>query len=37
VELTAKQSENLSDLIERRAAGEPVAYLLGHKEFWSLD
>jgi release factor glutamine methyltransferase len=22
---------------ERRAAGEPVAYLLGHREFWSLD
>ena len=24
------------DLIERRAAGEPVAYLTGLKEFWSL-
>ena len=23
-------------LIERRAAGEPVAYLLGYKEFWTL-
>lgn len=26
-----------SDLIERRIKCEPVAYLVGHKEFWSLD
>ncbi len=25
------------DLVKRRAAGEPVAYLVGHKEFYSLD
>ena len=24
-------------LIQRRLAGEPVAYLIGHQEFWSLD
>jgi len=24
-------------LVERRLAGEPVAYILGRKEFWSLD
>jgi release factor glutamine methyltransferase len=24
-------------LIQRRLAGEPVAYLTGHQEFWSLD
>lgn len=24
-------------LIERRANGEPVAYITGHREFWSLD
>ncbi|WP_197041858.1 peptide chain release factor N(5)-glutamine methyltransferase [Sandarakinorhabdus oryzae] len=24
-------------LIERRAAGEPVAHITGHREFWSLD
>jgi release factor glutamine methyltransferase len=37
LELTAQQSSHLSDLIDRRTVGEPVAYLLGHKEFWSLD
>ncbi len=26
-----------ADLIERRLLGEPVAYITGHKEFWSLD
>jgi release factor glutamine methyltransferase len=25
------------DLVKRRQAGEPVAYLTGRKEFWSLD
>jgi len=25
------------DLIKRRISGEPVAYLTGHREFWSLD
>ena len=25
------------DLVKRRLAGEPVAYLVGHQEFWSLD
>ena len=24
-------------LVERRRVGEPVAYLVGHREFWSLD
>ncbi len=24
------------DLVERRAAGEPVAYLIGEREFWSI-
>jgi release factor glutamine methyltransferase len=31
-ELTA-----LRELVKRRQAGEPVAYLVGKKEFWSLD
>ena len=25
------------ELIERRGAGEPVAYILGHREFWTID
>ena len=25
------------DLVDRRTRREPVAYILGHKEFWSLD
>ena len=25
-----------NDLVERRANGEPVAYLIGHREFWSI-
>lgn len=24
-------------LVDRRVAGEPVAYIVGHREFWSLD
>jgi release factor glutamine methyltransferase len=36
-ELTADQQARLDDLIERRLRGEPVAYLTGRREFWSLD
>lgn len=28
---------NYRALVQRRLAGEPVAYILGHKEFWSID
>ncbi len=35
--LTAAQAAKFQTLIERRAAGEPVAYLLGTREFWSLE
>lgn len=35
--LAAAELANYRDLVSRRLAGEPVAYLLGHKEFWSLD
>ncbi|WP_449545317.1 peptide chain release factor N(5)-glutamine methyltransferase [Lelliottia amnigena] len=34
--LTADQHAELSDLLSRRKAGEPVAHLTGEREFWSL-
>ena len=35
-ELSEAQLENFHALLERRAAGEPVAYITGWREFWSL-
>ena len=35
--LSAAELATYRNLVSRRLAGEPVAYLLGHKEFWSLD
>ncbi|HKV84687.1 MAG TPA: peptide chain release factor N(5)-glutamine methyltransferase [Ktedonobacterales bacterium] len=35
--LTPKQAADFDRLIERRAAHEPVAYLVGHREFMGLD
>lgn len=35
-ELTPNESARLDDLVRRRLAGEPVARILGHKEFWGL-
>jgi len=37
LELTAAQAVRLGRLAVRRAAGEPLAYLTGRREFWSLD
>lgn len=34
--LTAEQAEQLTLLLARRERGEPVAYLVGEREFWSL-
>ncbi|HEJ9056408.1 TPA: peptide chain release factor N(5)-glutamine methyltransferase [Serratia fonticola] len=34
--LTAEQTEQLTVLLARRERGEPVAYLIGEREFWSL-
>jgi release factor glutamine methyltransferase len=31
------ESRHYAALVERRATGEPLAYILGHKEFWSLS
>ena len=33
----AAQAARLEELVQRRAAREPIAYLLGEKEFWSLE
>jgi release factor glutamine methyltransferase len=30
------QAQAFRELVERRRRGEPVAYLVGHREFWSL-
>ena len=34
IPLTAAQADRYRDLRDRRVAGEPVAYLLGHREFY---
>lgn len=35
--LTTEQQSQLQKLLMRRAHGEPVAYLTGRREFWSLE
>jgi release factor glutamine methyltransferase len=35
--LTSEQEHHYQVLIERRSQGEPVAYLIGHKEFYGLE
>lgn len=35
--LTTSQQKNIQQLIARRQLGEPIAYLLGRQEFWSLS
>ena len=35
--LRDSQQQSFFDLIARRMAGEPVAYLIGRREFWSLE
>jgi len=34
--LSKTQQDRLNTLLARRKQGEPLAYILGHKEFWSL-
>jgi release factor glutamine methyltransferase len=36
-ELSREQEARFSDMIRQRAAGQPVAYLTGQREFWSLN
>lgn len=36
-ELSAEQARHFAELWERRAQGEPVAYLTGERQFYSLD
>jgi len=35
--LEAAQAAAFESLLQRRLDGEPMAYLLGHREFWTLD
>jgi release factor glutamine methyltransferase len=35
--LTTDESDRLESLAQRRLAGEPVARILGHREFWGLS
>ena len=35
--LDAEQHAAYENMVEARAHGEPIAYLTGHREFWSLD
>jgi release factor glutamine methyltransferase len=37
MQLTGEQERQFQRLLERRKQGEPIAYLLGHKEFYGLD
>lgn len=36
-ELQASQQEIFFSLVQRREQGEPIAYIVGEKQFWSLD
>ena len=33
---SAEHARRYTDLLERRAAGEPIAYILGYRDFWTL-
>jgi release factor glutamine methyltransferase len=35
--LTQEEAETYTDMVARRAAAEPVAYLVGHREFYGLE
>jgi len=33
---TPQQAHQFGELLERRAAGEPIAYIVGYRDFWTL-
>ncbi len=35
--LSAKQRQEMEAMVNRRRAGEPIAYIIGRREFWSLE
>lgn len=35
--LSAEQNQSFQAMIERRTSGEPIAYITGSREFWSLN
>src|SRR5215470_8054699 len=35
--VSGRDEKIFQELLARRTKGEPVAYITGHKEFWSLD
>jgi len=37
LELSRDELAHYNELLERRAAGEPLQYITGHQEFWGLD
>lgn len=37
IQVTPIQKKQLTNYVSRRVAGEPVAYIFGEKEFWSLS
>ncbi|MBV9614874.1 MAG: hypothetical protein JO031_05365, partial [Ktedonobacteraceae bacterium] len=36
-EVTSEQVEHFLQMVARRNAGEPIAYLVGHREFYGYD
>lgn len=36
-EVSAGQQAKFSELVARRASGEPIAYILGRREFWGVE
>lgn len=36
-DITSHEEQQLGELLQRRLNHEPLAYILSHKEFWSLD